>query len=467
MPASNSMGCVFIIIITMNLTLGDLISTRSIEASALHLINQLLHNKSKAYLDNDGTYWDFGSNLSINIQKIIRSLHRHTYRFSPYLKRTKMMKNKKVRDLYHPTWPDRLVERWISECLGIKLHNWFSNNSYAYRIKEYCIDVCQWRVLNSISPNSLIIKRDISNCFYTIDHNILLEQLQQVVDKNDYLYELLYNRIKFEYHDGDDNIKLAAIGVPFGSSIACMLANIYLTKIDREMDRLHVKYFRYADDFLVVTDDHTAAVEAMSVLDNNILSLKASSKLSHCQNLSFVALDGFSKVDSFKYLGLEFTKGQSVRLGREKQRKIVNLVKRELSYIKLSGDIGERLKKCVLAVNRALVERIRSVAIVDYYLKHVTDERQLHNIDMLIVQLVVGAVLGKPFRYRDFSKISYRSVRKAGLVSLVHRRRLHAHGKLDYKFMNFYNQLVHARFERINKDRLDSINYARLKKLQQ
>ena len=446
--------------------LDDLFHTRSLEASTLHLVNQLLHNKAKTYLNNQGTYWDFGSHLTRNIQRIHKALQNHTYTFSPYIKRSKKVKLNKVRDLYHPTWPDRVVERWLSETLGRRLHRWLSKSAYAYRVRDYCIDTCQWDVLRTITPTSYIIKRDITNCFYTVDHNALLTQLRQLIDPTDYLYELLRQRIQFDYKTDTEEVHRATVGVPFGSSLACILANIALTPIDRALDKLPVQYFRYADDFLVVAPTAELAAEAATTLDHEIAALNMTTKPSHSLNLAFQDSEGFTKARSFAYLGLEFTATGLVRLGRAKARKIVNLVKRELSRTNLSGNQKEKTYQCVAATNRALVERIRAVAIVDYYLKHVTDEVQLRTIDMLIAQQVIAKILGKPFRYRDFSKIGYWELRRMGLVSLQHRRRLHAHHQLDVRFMDLYNQLVHDRNEATHKGRLDRINHIRLRKKQ-
>lgn len=447
------------------ITIAQLLHTTPIESSAVHLLNQLLHHPAKTYSNNQGTYWDIGGSLGKTLRQIKHQINTQTYEFQPYLKRTKRMKNKKVRDLYLPTWKDRIVERWLNESLNRKLHSWFSRHSYAYRHREFGLDACQWNVLRSISSTSLIIKRDITNCFYTINQDMLLEQIRELVDQNDYLYKLLQNRVKFPYFTADNQeIKQSIIGIPFGSSLACILANIYLTGLDRSISELPVKYFRYADDFLVVTDDPTAAVEVAKRIEAGFAGLELGSKPSHNQNLAFIDYQGFTKVSKFKYLGLEFTNNRMVRLSREKQRKIINFVKRELALAcpRKLQPIGTRITACVDAVNLVMTNRIRSVAIIDYYLKHVTDEKQLKNMDMLIVQHVISTVLKKPFRYRDFSKISYGSLRKAGLTSLVHRRRLHIQGHLNVPFLKLHNRLVYERFMATHAKRLARINHTRL-----
>jgi retron-type reverse transcriptase len=69
------------------------------------------------------------------------------------------------------------------------------------------------------------VKRDVSDYFASIDHEILLNQLRQFVHEKDYLFRLLRQRIEFLY-DEDAVLCRANVGVPFGTAIACLLANI-------------------------------------------------------------------------------------------------------------------------------------------------------------------------------------------------------------------------------------------------
>jgi retron-type reverse transcriptase len=452
----------------MQLTIRDCFSTRSLESSALHLLNQLLHSKSKAFANNGGDYWEFGSNLSTNLSRIDRLIRTGRYCFSPYIKRTRIMKNGKSRDLYRPTWADKVVERWLAESLNKLLHNWMSPNSYAYRSRDFCIDVCQWRVLSRIGPDSLIVKRDISNCFYSINHGFLLKQLEEVINPDDALMRMLKERVQFDYFVADGQVARATVGVPFGSSIACTLANVALTCIDRRLDKLPVHYFRYADDFLIVGTDQYAVMGAANVLDTSFADLTLQSKPSHRQNLSFCEHEGFDKIHAFKYLGLDFTADQLVRLGVEKQRKVIRLIRRDLDRLpfKRVRDRNERLGLAINAVNRVLTDKIRSVAIIDYYLRHVTDEQQLKQLDLLIAQLVISRVLDKPFRYKDFSTIRFKRLRELGLISLLYRCRLFAHGHLKTNFLQMRNSLVSERFWYMHETRQKRVEHAKLSRKQ-
>lgn len=451
----------------IQLTLHDCLNTRTIEFSALTFINKIAFNPRKGYTSaNNETFWDFAGKLKRNITKIIDQIHSHTYKYDPCLKKTRIVHGRE-RDLYISTWSDKIVERWLNDCLNLLLNKWFSKNSYAYRINALGLDSCQTKIVHALTTNDYIIKRDISSYFYTINHDILISQIKNLIDPTDFLYELLLNRINFLYHTGNNNVLTATIGIPFGSSLACTLSNIHLTPLDKKMAEMPINYFRYADDFLITANDPNIAIIAAETLDNELTSLKLTSKKTHQFNISFKNHHQFKTVNKFKHLGLEYTSDKIIRLPVEKQRKILNFYKNEMERIKprLSRlPIQDRLNIAVKEANNIIIKRIRAVAIIDYYLKHVTDDIQLKLLDLEIATIIISTILNKKFRYHDFSKISFKSLRNAGLISLRHRQKLHRHGHLKVSFLSIHNELIADRYESMLRQRRDRINHMRINK---
>ena len=76
---------------------------------------------------------------------------------------------------------------------------------------------------------------------------------------------------------------------------------------------------------------------------------------------------------------------------------------------------------------------IRNVAILDYYLKHVDDERQLRLLDRWLAEEVLGLVFGG-HKKGHFQRISFEQLRAMGLPSLLHRRRLICRGVIESPF---------------------------------
>jgi hypothetical protein len=113
-------------------------------------------------------------------------------------------------------------------------------------------------------------------------------------------------------------------------------------------------------------------------------------------------------------------------------------------------------------MNDVVQDRIRSAAIIDYYLKHVNDELQLKNMDRLLAERVISCVTGKPFRKGHFRIVPFKKLRDMGLISLLHRSRLHRHGHLRVSFLSMHNELLHKRHLETIKRREERINHMKM-----
>lgn len=449
------------------LTLQKLLDEISIERSAIDVVNKLVFQPRKAYTTSvDGkTYFEFGSKLTEHLKRITAKLRNRTYQFAP-LKLIQKRTKKKIRDIYLSTWGDKIVETWLNDCLNITLHEWFDKNSYAYRIQDLGLDACQNRLSHIMQFCKYFVKRDISQYFYSINHELLLHKLAEVVDRKDFLFALIEQRVRFKFMDKHKQFHDAKSGVPFGSAIACTLSNIFLTDVDKLMRTFNIYYFRYADDILIAGPEPTEVKKAALAFDNAVQELKLNLKQSHSRDFAFVEAPGFEKVSKFCHLGLEYMFNGIIKFAVEKQRKVLNFFKRELNrrkkQIRKLTEIDAKLKWAIDGVNMMVQNRIRCAAIVDYYLKHVNDETQLKNMDRLVAEMVISHVLDKPFRKGDFKIIPYKKLRQMNLLSLLHRNRLHRHGHLRVNFLSLHNELVFKRYQGALDSRRARIDHMRL-----
>ncbi len=445
----------------VQITFNELLQTKSLMESCASILNQLVFKTSKAYVNVDGTYFDFGSKLNHRIFSTDKLLKSGRYKFSPY-RQVKLTRTGKERLIYLATWRDKIVEKWIADTMSICLKKYYSHNSYAYKSGKYGLDFCQFNVTKHIKHNQFIVRRDISQYFYSIPQDTLLDLLSMIVPPDDLLYGYLKQRIKdFEYNGGK-----MSLGIPFGSPIACVLANVYLTPLDRVMERMPIKYFRYADDFLILAHNEAVATKAMNTLDAYIEDMQLSLKPSHKLEYTFgPGTSSFKKVSKFGFLGLEYTSDGQVRMNVSKQRKVLNFFRR--IFKSHSGKIKRtpkdaRLQYIIDLANETLTQRIRSAAIIDYYLKHVTDESQLKQIDMLLAQMVIVNMTNTKFRFKDFTTYSFKMLRQMGLPSLVHRKRLFKQGHLKVDFLDMHNSLTVKRHETMVTNRQRRINSIKL-----
>ena len=407
-------------------------------------------------VSHDGqTLYDFARHTPKNAIRLHRLLRRQDFHFREGIE-VQYNFNRKHRTIYLFPWEERIVDVLLYNMLNRYFHSAFSNHSYAYRHRDFGVDFCQRNIRKSLTRMGNCVygfKRDIKDYFPSIDHEILIEALKEWVEPDDYLFELLTQRITYKVKT-DDGERIAERGVPFGTAIACFFANLYLTPLDNKMNAIKgLSYFRYADDMLVFSPDRDKALEAMEIFDTSLEKLKLQSKPSHHKDFYFSNDndgkndDVFEQIEKFRHLGLEFRADGSVGLSRDKFRKIRNLFRFAFRRAKRKfRRLVKPEKRAALAVelSRDVIERgFRSIAIIDYYLKHVDDEDQLCRLDRWLAEEVLAIAFQNGHKKGNFRKMSFKQLRAMGLPSLRHRRRLIMHGHLDSSFFRMRtNKLV-------------------------
>jgi retron-type reverse transcriptase len=410
----------------------------------------LFHWRKALNVSSDGkTLYELAARGLRGLDAIHNALVREEFQFRPAIG-LKYNFNGKRRTLYIPPWEERIVDLLLYRVLNKRLHRWFSPDSYAYRDRTYGLDSCQSRIANLLrsSPRSLyVVKRDISDYFASISHEILLRQLAQHVEPDDYLFQVLQQRIRFVYQD-ETGTHQAAAGIPFGCASACVFANIYLTGLDRAIAEIpDVHYFRYADDLLLLSSERESALLARERLSRTLRDLQLGTKLSHQADLLLspeAAGDPcFKTVAGFRHLGLLFQIGGEVTLSMDKRRKIQNLFRfafrRRRPAWKRITDPKERARTLAAIASDVIEDGVRNVAIIDYYLKHVTAVAQLRLLDRWLAEEVLSLVFGG-HKKGHFAKLSFETLRELGLPSLVHRQRMIAHGHTKSPFFVWRKQ---------------------------
>jgi hypothetical protein len=402
------------------------------------------------HTSTDGkTLYDMAAGGLRGLETIHRSLRRENFEFRPAVA-LKYNFNGKRRTLYIPPWQERVVDLVLYRLLNRKLHRWFSSNSYAYRNHAFGLDRCQdliAKLLRSTKAPLYVIKRDIADYFGSVNHELLLEKLAGIVDERDYLFRLLEQRVRFAYHDELGSHR-AETGMPFGCASACIFANIYLTELDRVLESLpNVSYFRYADDILLLSPEREAAIQAADRLTAELSKLHLTTKASHQLDLLVTSSPAsdlrFDVVSEFRHLGLLFRSGGEVALSRDKRRKIQNLFRfafrRARRRWRRITDPRERARTLVAIAAETIEKGVRNVAILDYYLKHVSDDSQLPQLDRWLAEEVLSLVFGG-HKKGHFRKISFEQLREMGLPSLLHRRRLILSGRVESPFFIWQRQ---------------------------
>lgn len=154
--------------------------------------------------------------------------------------------------------PDAAVSKIVYSRLLAKNKHRFSSFAYAYRddrnvhfaIQDMYVDL-------SKKDRAFIAEFDFSDFFGKIDHAYLIGEL----GKHGLLLSDQDLSIIKAFLEGRD-------GIPQGTSVSLFLANVACFELDRELERLGVKFARYADDTVICSPSYEATCAAVQALFN-------------------------------------------------------------------------------------------------------------------------------------------------------------------------------------------------------
>ena len=164
------------------------------------------------------------------IQCIIDAMRHERYRFAP-VRRTHIPKKhgKKLRPLGLPTWSDKLVGEVVRLLLEAYYEPTFSDRSHAYRPGRGC-HTALWEVADTWTGTTWFIEGDLSDCFGSLDHDVMIRILAERIHDNRFL-RLIRNMLTAGYLE--DWVWHATLsGAPQGGVVSPVLSNIYLHKLD-------------------------------------------------------------------------------------------------------------------------------------------------------------------------------------------------------------------------------------------
>jgi RNA-directed DNA polymerase len=215
----------------------------------------------------------------------------------------------KVRTLSIPTIRDRVVQGALKLILEPIFEADFQPGSYGYRPKRTAQEALQ-RVAIAIAQNKThVIDLDLSAYFDTVRHHLLLDKVALRVQDDDVM-RLLSLILKAS----------GSQGVPQGGVISPLLSNIYLTEVDRMLERAKavtvnsgytaVEYARFADDIVVLVDAHPRHAWLRAAIPTRLrqelakLQVKVNEEKSKTVDLA--------QGESFGFLGFDFRRVRSL-----------------------------------------------------------------------------------------------------------------------------------------------------------
>jgi group II intron reverse transcriptase/maturase len=168
------------------------------------------------------------------IEQITGLMRRERYRFAPARRTYIPKKNGKLRPLGIPSWSDKLVGEVVRILLEAFYDPQFSDGSHGFRRARGCHTALR-EIDITWTGTTWFIEGDISDCFGSLDHEILLGILAEKIHDNRFL-QLIRNMLKAGYLD-DWEYHATLSGCPQGGPVSPVLSNIYLHKLDEFIEQ--------------------------------------------------------------------------------------------------------------------------------------------------------------------------------------------------------------------------------------
>jgi len=168
------------------------------------------------------------------IDQIIELMRHERYRFPPARRIYIPKKNGKLRPLGLPDWSGKLVGEVVRLLLEAYYEPAFSDRSHGFRKGRGCHTALR-EVRDAWTGTTWFIEGDISDCYGSLDHQILLSILAEKIDDQRFL-RLVRNMLKAGYLE--DWIRHDTLsGVPQGGVVSPILSCIYLDKLDKFVEQ--------------------------------------------------------------------------------------------------------------------------------------------------------------------------------------------------------------------------------------
>jgi RNA-directed DNA polymerase len=215
----------------------------------------------------------------------------------------------KVRVLSIPAIRDRVVQGALKLILEPIFEADFQPGSYGYRPKRTAHEAVHRVATAIVQCKTRVIDLDLRAYFDTVRHHLLLEKVARRVNDDEVMHLL--------------KLMLTASGkqgVPQGGVISPLLSNVYLTEVDRMLERVkgstrsgkytYVEYARFADDLVVLIDAHPRNAWLLRVVSRRLREEFAKLQVEVNEEKSRTV--DLERAESFGFLGFDFRRLRSI-----------------------------------------------------------------------------------------------------------------------------------------------------------
>jgi len=332
---------------------GQLLFDRKLTQS----FGQVKANKGAGGIDGE-TIESYEANLEENILSLLDKLRTKSYKAQPVKRVYIPKKDGKKRPLGIPTIEDRIVQQSVVNVLQPKFEDFlFHNWSVGYRPNrgvERALQIILWNIEQGYNH---IYDCDIKGFFDNIPHKKLIGVLKKYVSDRTVL-GMIEQWIKAGFME-EGKLIHSDYGTPQGGVISPLLANVYLSELDWELDLHGIRFVRYADDFLLFAKSKEAIEKAATLTKTKLTELGLEISKEKTRVVNF-------KKDDFDFLGFTF---HHWRPGKKDKKTVFHVTPKKESIKDFRLKIKAKTRKTLTLSKEVWINRVNPIirGKVNYY----------------------------------------------------------------------------------------------------
>lgn len=246
-------------------------STLLYETRLIKAFLAVSRNKGCPGIDGQ-TVADFREHLRPHIRELSRLLTARRYHPLPARRVFIPKPNGKERPLGIPAVRDRVVQQAVLDLIQPKLEPTMNDASYGFRPGRSAGQAIA-TIRQLIGEGyEYVVDADIEDFFGTLNHQILMAKVRAALPDRQ-VTGLIHQFLRAGVME-EGRYRATTTGTPQGGVISPILANLYLTELDRTMERADLKLVRYADDFVVLCKSANQAAYAFKTVRDKLTKLK-------------------------------------------------------------------------------------------------------------------------------------------------------------------------------------------------
>ncbi len=358
-------------------------------------------------------------------------------------------KDGKRRRLFDFPVVELIIHDAVAEWLGAKAATVFSSRLYSYQpgisyrhaLRDFAHYIRVTSRMHSTAGDRglYVLRRDVRAYFDTIpvhEGAPLWEVLARLVgppSTANLVWTLLHRTLRPLLIDAQGTLYRLVRGIPTGSPVANVVANLYLNAMDDQLSRVDGAFYaRYGDDVVAAHPDADTAATLTSLLGAHLEPRGLEFSATKMRDLYLTTAGrpapagiNVQPATTVEFLGHRISAHGTISLSVSKTRTLLkDLQTRATNAARASvAEPAMRLASAVRAVNRLFDPRGPAAHPYANLLRTtVTDRSYLDWLDHEVALIVVGAALGERSA-RHFRRFPPRSLRaQFGLHSLVAMR---------------------------------------------